>query len=119
MVAHNPKMPANMGFPSGGEANQGWKLYLASLIMVLSAGLTVIARVVARLQSFKLKIDDYTIIASLVSHQRRGRKTTSFSQHQVTKLLGFLHSFISRHSARRGPWLWQTCSRSVQTRVAD
>ena len=62
-------MAANMGFPSGGEANQGWKLYLTSLIMILSAGLFVIARIVTRLWTVRLKADDYTIIASLVSQK--------------------------------------------------
>jgi hypothetical protein len=60
-------MVSNMGFPSGGEANQGWKLYLTSLIMVLSAGLFVIARVMARFQNDRLAAEDYTIVASLVS----------------------------------------------------
>jgi hypothetical protein len=59
-------MAANMGFPGGGEENQGWKLYLTSLIMVSSAGLFVIARVLTRVRVFELKPDDYAIIASLV-----------------------------------------------------
>ena len=61
-------MFSTMGFPSKDEDNQGWKLYLTSLIMILAAGLIVIARVVIRLQiGVKLQLDDYTIIASLVS----------------------------------------------------
>jgi hypothetical protein len=60
-------MAANIGFPADGEDNQGWKLYLTSLIMVLSAGLFVIARVLTRVRVFELKADDYAIIASLVS----------------------------------------------------
>jgi hypothetical protein len=59
-------MVANIGLPSDGKANQGWKLYLTSLIMVLCAGLAVLARVYTR-RAVKLKVDDYTIIASLVS----------------------------------------------------
>lgn len=60
-------MAPNMGFPENGVPNQGWKLYLTSLIMVLSAGVFVIMRVVARFQADKLAADDYAIIASLVS----------------------------------------------------
>ncbi|KAH7068960.1 hypothetical protein BKA63DRAFT_397026, partial [Paraphoma chrysanthemicola] len=56
----------NMGFPKDGEPNQGWKLYLTSLIMVLCAGLIVIARIATRLRVSRLMVDDYTIIASLV-----------------------------------------------------
>jgi hypothetical protein len=61
-------MVANIGLPSDGEEDQGWKLYLTSLIMVLCAGLAVIARVYTR-RAGKLKADDYTIIASLVSRK--------------------------------------------------
>lgn len=57
---------ANMGFPKDGEPNQGWKLYLTSLIMVLCAGLIVIARIATRLRVSRLMVDDYTIMASLV-----------------------------------------------------
>lgn len=60
-------MAVNMGFPSDGEENQGWKLYLTSLIMVICAGLFVIARVLTRVRIFELKADDYAVIASLVS----------------------------------------------------
>lgn len=63
-------MLASMGFPSGGEANQGWKLYLTSLIMILSAGIIVIARVVTRFRAAQLGADDYTIVASLVTTQQ-------------------------------------------------
>ncbi|KAF2125243.1 hypothetical protein P153DRAFT_378743 [Dothidotthia symphoricarpi CBS 119687] len=59
-------MVINMGFPSDGEANQGWKLYLTSLIMVLSAGIIVAVRVVTRFRAVMLGADDYTIVASLV-----------------------------------------------------
>ncbi|KAF2708539.1 hypothetical protein K504DRAFT_534161 [Pleomassaria siparia CBS 279.74] len=58
-------MMVDMGFPSGGEANQGWKLYLTSLIMVLSAGLVVVTRIITRFWTGKLGADDYTIVASL------------------------------------------------------
>jgi hypothetical protein len=69
-------MKANMGYPSEGEANQGWKLYFTSLMMVLGAGLIVVARVVIRLRVGKLMADDYTIIASLVSQTPRHRGET-------------------------------------------
>ena len=56
-------MVASMGFSMGGEANQRWNLYLTSLIMILSAGLIVIARTVTRFQTVKVGADDYTILA--------------------------------------------------------
>lgn len=59
-------MSANMGFPSGGVPNQGWKLYLTSLIMIIFAGLFVIAKVFTRLRYGRLASDDYAIVASLV-----------------------------------------------------
>lgn len=69
-------MKVNMGFPSEGEPNQGWKLYLTSLMMVLSAGIIVIARIVIRLRVGKLMADDYTILASLVSQAPGHRMKT-------------------------------------------
>lgn len=59
-------MTSNIGLPSEGVPNQGWKLYLTSLIMVIVAGLCVIARITARAALNKLGPDDYTIIASMV-----------------------------------------------------
>ncbi|KAG9195561.1 1-acylglycerone phosphate reductase [Alternaria panax] len=56
-----------MGFLSNGEDNQGWKLYLTSLIMVIVAGSIVVARVVVRLRTgVTLQSDDYAIVASLL-----------------------------------------------------
>jgi hypothetical protein len=64
-----------MGFPSNGEGNQGWKLYLTSLVMIIVAGLVVIARIVVRLRTgVMLQADDYTIAASLVVERRNAHK---------------------------------------------
>lgn len=68
-----PPTMANMGFPAGGFANQGWKLYLTSLIMILSAGLFVIIRIATRIRTGKLGADDYTIVFSLVSQENLQR----------------------------------------------
>jgi hypothetical protein len=65
---------SNIGFPFGGHDNQGWKLYLASLIMILFAGLFVIIRIIARMRTGKLGADDYAIILSLVSQRDLGQK---------------------------------------------
>lgn len=67
----------DMGFSSGGEANQGWKLYMTSLVMILSAGLIVVARIATRLCAAKLESDDYTIIASLVSQKPNSKSERS------------------------------------------
>ncbi|CBX99396.1 hypothetical protein LEMA_P086350.1 [Plenodomus lingam JN3] len=58
-------MAVNIGLPSDGEANHGWKLYITSLIMVLCAGLLVTVRVWTRFKAVRLGADDYTIVASL------------------------------------------------------
>ncbi|KAJ2902885.1 hypothetical protein MKZ38_010696 [Zalerion maritima] len=54
-----------MGFPSDGIPNQGWKLYVTSLVMVLASGLFVIARCSARCVMRKFGSDDATICVSL------------------------------------------------------
>lgn len=59
-------MAYNAGFPANGVDNQGWKLYITSLIMVISAGLVVLWRLVLRVAKKTLGPDDFTIVASLV-----------------------------------------------------
>jgi len=57
-----------MGLPSNGETDQRWKLFQTSLVMIIVAGLTVVARIVVRLQGdVALRADDNAIVASLVS----------------------------------------------------
>lgn len=56
----------NIGFPSDGVPNQGWKLYITSLTMVLVAGVTVIARLATRYKFKALGWDDLAIVVSLV-----------------------------------------------------
>ncbi|RFN48066.1 hypothetical protein FIE12Z_7789 [Fusarium flagelliforme] len=56
-----------MGYPTDGVDNQGWKLYITSLVMIIAAGLFVIARCLARFTIHKLGSDDIAIVASLVS----------------------------------------------------
>ncbi|KAF2006796.1 hypothetical protein P154DRAFT_417443, partial [Amniculicola lignicola CBS 123094] len=55
-----------MGLPSDEEDNQGWKLYLTSLIMILYAGLFVVVRVLARFYTVKWGTGDYALLVSLV-----------------------------------------------------
>lgn len=59
--------PYGMGFPDDGVPNQGWKLYITSLVMIISAGLFVIARCTTRYYFFKLGWDDLAVVVSLVS----------------------------------------------------
>ena len=56
-----------IGFPNNGADDQGWRLYLTSLIMILAAGLFVIARCIMRLARRTFGWDDAAIVASLVS----------------------------------------------------
>ncbi|KAM0326959.1 hypothetical protein ACHAQA_006080 [Verticillium albo-atrum] len=59
--------PRGMGFPADGVDNQGWKLYITSLVMIISAGLFVIARCATRFYMFKLGWDDLAVVVSLAS----------------------------------------------------
>ena len=61
-------MTINIGLPTDGVPDQGWKLYITSLVSILVAGLFVIARCATRALSYKLGADDYTIVVSLVWH---------------------------------------------------
>ncbi|KAL1842996.1 hypothetical protein VTJ49DRAFT_3473 [Mycothermus thermophilus] len=54
-----------VGFPNHGADDQGWKLYITSLVMIISAGLFVIARIATRLVRNSLGWDDWTIVFSL------------------------------------------------------
>ncbi|OAQ68777.1 hypothetical protein VFPPC_04966 [Pochonia chlamydosporia 170] len=57
--------PRGMGFPADGKDNNGWKLYISSLVLIIVAGLTVIARCVTRLWLNKPGWDDAVIVLSL------------------------------------------------------
>ncbi|KAH6974392.1 hypothetical protein BKA56DRAFT_675831 [Ilyonectria sp. MPI-CAGE-AT-0026] len=56
-----------MGFPTDGVDNHGWKLYITSLVMIITAGLFVIFRVTTRVTMNKLGWDDAAVVVSLVS----------------------------------------------------
>ncbi|KAK2684928.1 hypothetical protein QWA68_016188 [Fusarium oxysporum] len=56
-----------MGFPADGVDNQGWKLYITSLVMIIAAGLFVVARCATRYSMHKLGSDDAAIVVSLLS----------------------------------------------------
>lgn len=60
-------MSSPIGLPSDGNDDQGWKLYVASTIMIIASGLFVIVRCAARIAKRQFGADDYTIVASLVS----------------------------------------------------
>lgn len=55
-----------MGFPTTEYDNNGWKLYITSLVMIISAGVFVIMRCSTRLWFAKFGWDDVAIVASLV-----------------------------------------------------
>lgn len=60
-------MGVNIGLGDANTPDRGYELYVASLVMVLVAGLFVIARLAARWTKGQFGMDDYTIILSLVS----------------------------------------------------
>lgn len=55
------------GFPTPGLPNEGYRVWLALVIMIISSGLFVIARIVARAHAGQLGVDDYTIVGAMVS----------------------------------------------------
>lgn len=59
-------MGQNIGLGDGDTPNRGYELYMASLVMVLVAGLFVLGRLAARWTKRQFGMDDYTIILSLV-----------------------------------------------------
>ena len=59
-------MGRNIGLGDADTPNRGYELYLASLVMVLAAGLFVLGRLAARWTKRQFGMDDYTIILSLV-----------------------------------------------------
>ncbi|KAK3297937.1 uncharacterized protein B0H64DRAFT_423839 [Chaetomium fimeti] len=54
-----------VGFSKDGSEDQGWKLYITSLVTILVAGLFVIARLVTRLVRRNPGWDDVSIVVSL------------------------------------------------------
>lgn len=59
-------MSPNVGLGTE-EGTRGWDLYITSIVMVLLAGAFVIGRIVQRSLSRAIGVDDYLIVASLVS----------------------------------------------------
>ncbi|KAI7238114.1 hypothetical protein KC330_g2754 [Hortaea werneckii] len=68
-----PTGPANVsyvnpaGFPSDELPNEGYRLWLAIVIMIICSGTFVIARIATRLSTHQMGFDDYAIIAAFVS----------------------------------------------------
>lgn len=58
----------NIGLPSPDHPNKGWKVWIASTVLVIITGLFVIARLIGRTMKGGVKIDDYTIIAAQVNY---------------------------------------------------
>lgn len=55
------------GFPTPGLANHGYKVWLAGVVMIISSGLFVGARIATRMSMRQMGADDYAIIAALTS----------------------------------------------------
>lgn len=65
-------MGLNIGLGDADAPDRGFELYLASLVMVLVAGLFVLGRLAARWTKRQFGMDDYTIVLSLVRSQGAG-----------------------------------------------
>jgi hypothetical protein len=72
-------MGRNLGLGDANTPNQGYELYLTSLVMVLVAGLFVLGRLAARWTKRQFGMDDYTIILSLVGVEDRAIAQTGKS----------------------------------------
>ncbi|KAK6431846.1 hypothetical protein LTR95_011988 [Oleoguttula sp. CCFEE 5521] len=59
-------MSSRLGFPHDGLPDQGWKLYITSLVMIIAAGLVTVIRCVHRLHTRKFGRDDTVIAVSLL-----------------------------------------------------
>ncbi|KAI9901072.1 hypothetical protein N3K66_002889 [Trichothecium roseum] len=59
--------PYGLGFPHDDLPNNGWKLYVTSLVMIVTSGLFVLARVSTRVRLGQLGKDDIAITISWVS----------------------------------------------------
>jgi len=55
------------GFPSPGLPNEGYKVWLALVIMFISSALFVVARIITRYRTRQVGLDDYAIVLALVS----------------------------------------------------
>jgi len=57
-----------MGFPNNGFDDQGWKMYITAVVMIILSGCFVVARGATRIWLVgKLGWDDLTITIALVS----------------------------------------------------
>ena len=65
-------MGLNIGLGDADTPNRGHELYIASLVMVLVAGLFVLGRLAARWTKRQFGMDDYSIVVSLVRLQNLG-----------------------------------------------
>jgi hypothetical protein len=60
--------PHGMGFPNHGKDDQGYKMYITAVVMIILSGLFVIARCATRVWMLgRLGWDDFTIVMALVS----------------------------------------------------
>ncbi|OQN97528.1 hypothetical protein B0A48_16681 [Cryoendolithus antarcticus] len=59
-------MSSRPGFPHGGLPDQGWKLYITSVVMIVTAGLFTLGRCVLRLHTRQFGRDDIVIVVSLL-----------------------------------------------------
>lgn len=65
--AYGPMANVNFaGFATPGLPNQGYKLWLALVIMIACSGLTVAGRLATRISSRQVGADDVAIVAALV-----------------------------------------------------
>lgn len=65
-----PTIPADInaaGFSTAELPNHGWKVFMTLVIMVILSGLTVTARVSARVSAGQLGADDYAIMGAMVN----------------------------------------------------
>ncbi|QVM12372.1 hypothetical protein D8B26_007002 [Coccidioides posadasii str. Silveira] len=60
-------MTINYGQGTPSAPSRGYQLYITALVMVLVAALFVFARIFSRIATKRVGLDDYLVIAALVS----------------------------------------------------
>ncbi|KAF2097474.1 hypothetical protein NA57DRAFT_77731 [Rhizodiscina lignyota] len=81
-------MAPSVGLGTEGPVQRGWDLWIVSVVMVIVAGIFVIARFLERARRQGLGVDDYVILAALISSVLLS----------VTEIEAVVHGY-GRHSA--------------------
>jgi len=80
------KMSPKVGLGTG-EGTRGWDLWIISVVMVIVAGLLVAARLTQKISKRHMGLDDYLILASLVSYYPSPNRCKNANAEQVSSII--------------------------------